>query len=111
MKTLRIILALSTGLVLGSTSAALAQGAPVPQAWVSAADLDLGREAGAREFLKRVSRAAGRICGGPDIRAHQQRAFKQCRDETIADAVGSVSSPMLTAVHRNDQRAIVLARR
>ena len=66
---------------------------------VSYADLDLGRDAGARALLTRINGAAKRVCGpAPD--PHQSHAaFKKCIDHAVDHAVTEVNRPTVNALH------------
>ena len=104
--------------LLGPASAALLFLAVNPaQAWQSSperqlirtervtyADLDLSRQADARILLGRIKKAAFRACGG-DPRRHPtytlmprrtEMAFKDCREDAIARAIGSIDAPVLS---------------
>ena len=78
---------------------------------VSYADLRIEREADARTLLRRITRAADRVCGEPDISIGRKNAVRACRDEAVEGAVRKVRSPMLTAVHSGDPITVLLARR
>ena len=64
------------------------------------ADLDIGREPGAKELLRRIQSAATMACGGePDFRQLGPLAdFQRCRKAALANAVAKVDAPMLTAM-------------
>ncbi|WP_129643136.1 UrcA family protein [Peristeroidobacter agariperforans] len=105
--------------IIGPASAALLLLAvnPAAQAWQSSpekqmvrtervtyADLDLSRQADAQVLLGRIKKAAYRACGG-DPRRHPtytltprrtEMAFKDCREDAIARAIGSIDAPVLS---------------
>jgi UrcA family protein len=71
---------------------------------VAYADLDLTREADVQLLLGRIENAAYRACGG-DPRQHPSHSviprrteavFKECREEAIARAVGTINAPALS---------------
>jgi len=69
------------------------------QVTVSSAGLDLGTPAGAKAYLDRLTRAAGRACGGradsdPLFQGAAQ-AFQLCRTEAVAGAIAHSRSPLL----------------
>ena len=66
---------------------------------VSYADLDLGRDAGARVLLSRINGAAKRVCG-PVPEMHEPKApFKKCVDRAVDHAVTEVNRPTVNALH------------
>lgn len=74
--------------------------APAPESIaVRYGDLDLGDAHDAQLMLRRVKRAADRVCGA-DI-ASQYRAeirrFKSCQQSTIATAVVNLDAPLVSA--------------
>jgi len=111
--TLLTTAALACGLI-ASSGVARAQpglsGEEAASVTVRYADLDVDRPAGAEILLRRITLAAGRVCGGqPDARAWgHNRAFTACRDATVARAVARVGAPALLARH---QERFVLAQR
>jgi UrcA family protein len=64
-------------------------------------DLDLSREADARQMLARLGVAADRACGGrPPQNMHPAEAalaadYRQCRDRALAAAAAALKSPAL----------------
>jgi UrcA family protein len=66
---------------------------------VSSKGLDLTTEAGATQFLDRLSRAASAACGGyPDpspIITDAPRRFRLCREKAVAGAVAQSQSELL----------------
>lgn len=69
---------------------------------VAYGDLDLRTSAGAERFLQRLKNAAIRVCGGrPDIRdLREQRAFKDCVDRNMDNAVAQIRAPRVTELHQ-----------
>ncbi len=66
---------------------------------VSYADLDLGRDAGARALLVRLNGAAKRVCG-PAPESHEPKGpFKKCVDRAVDHAVAEVNRPTVNALH------------
>ncbi len=66
---------------------------------VTYADLDLGRDAGARALLVRITGAARRVCG-PAPETHESAApFKKCVDRAVDHAVTEVNRPTVNALH------------
>ena len=95
-------LALSTSLVAYSASAE-------PKAktqTVNFADLDLSKAAGAQTLYKRIKAAARHVCGPIDNYTFvtPAKAFRECYDKAIADAVAQIDRPSLTALHREEAR-------
>ena len=103
-----------------ATAQAQAQPQPQPvtiQVRVSTEGLDMSSDAGARAFLGRISRAAGKACGGsqPEVSAlmvAQARAFQGCRRGALAATVAQSRSSALQRVFAEQTgQATVLARR
>jgi len=69
---------------------------------VAYGDLDLSTSEGAERFLVRLRTAAIRVCGGrPDLRdLEARRAFKECVDRNMNNAVAQLRAPRVTALHR-----------
>lgn len=67
----------------------------ITTATVNYSDLNLKNAAGARALYQRLKNAAERVCSGD----HHNRAWQQCYDTALADAVRSVGAPTLLAVH------------
>lgn len=69
---------------------------------VSYADLDLSKPAGAQTLYKRIQKAARRVCGPVDNYTFitPAKAFRQCYEQSIAEAVAQVDRPSLTALHK-----------
>jgi UrcA family protein len=66
---------------------------------VSYRDLDLSSLEGARTLYRRIQSAAKQVCGYQDADLIEQSIWRSCYRNAIADAVGKVNSPLLTAVH------------
>ena len=100
MKTsARFAVALSTALLLGGSTAAL--GAPslvgaIATKTVRFVDLDISTADGAQTLYERIVVAARSVCRDTDARLE-----RDCRARAIADAVGRVGSPLLSAAHRS----------
>lgn len=67
---------------------------------VSSQGLDLTTEAGAAQFLTRLSHAAAEVCGGhPDpspLRVHDAaRTYRQCQDKALSQVVAQSQMPLL----------------
>ena len=63
-------------------------------------DLQLSREADARELLGRIGRAGTKVCRR-DGEKGMTREIAQCRREAISKAVQDVHAPTLTAVYQS----------
>jgi UrcA family protein len=79
---------------------------------VDYSDLDIQKEADARELLERLNRAAFKACGG-EPRWHPQydfiprrvtRVFRECREAAVAQAVSEVDARALWAAFANSER-------
>ena len=95
--------AVCTSLVAYTASAAEPK---VKSLAVSYADLDLSKPAGAQTLYKRIKAAARHVCGPTDQYTFvtSASAFRQCFNKAVADAVGQVDRPSLTALHREESR-------
>jgi len=72
-----------------------------PDITVAYADLDIGTEQGASRLLKRLERAASRVCAPLDNGAIGARAnATDCRRQLTDAAVRKVDHPMLLAVYK-----------
>jgi UrcA family protein len=67
-------------------------------------DLDLSRPAGAQVMMRRIRFAATEACGGlPFINeVRERKAFKVCLRQTMADAVGGLGAPLVTAAFHKE---------
>jgi UrcA family protein len=70
-------------------------------------DLDLSREADARQLLGRIGRAGTKVCRFEGEKVIN-REVARCRREAISRAVSDVRAPTLTAVYRG-ARSLQLA--
>ena len=71
-------------------------------AHVSYGDLNLRSEAGALILLSRLSRATDIVCGGrPGYgqMAARARAWRQCREQSLSEAVVSVGAPVVSRLY------------
>ena len=60
---------------------------------------ELANEAGARQLLERLDRAARRACRNDGPALNAGRNSRACRDAARDEAVRKVNAPMLTAVN------------
>jgi UrcA family protein len=89
--------------------AATAESAETVTATVSIADLDLSSPAGAATLYKRIKSAARKVCGPQTLRPlnavpKQQRTWRDCFEEAVADAVSRANKPLLTALHTEESK-------
>jgi UrcA family protein len=85
---------------------------------VSSQGLDLTTEAGAAQFVKRLSHAASAVCGGhPDpspLRANDAaRDYRQCQEKALSEVVAQSQWPLVQqqyAAARHDGSARLAAR-
>jgi UrcA family protein len=70
-------------------------------------DLDLSREAGARELLGRIGRASTKVCRIDGEKGISKEALR-CRREAMSKAVKDVHAPTLTALYQGG-RTVQLA--
>ena len=71
---------------------------------VSYGDLDLSKPAGAQTLYKRIKAAAVRVCARNDNYSilEGRRAWHECYDTAVANAVYQIDRPTLTALHREE---------
>ena len=62
-------------------------------------DLDLSTPHGAKVLYRRIRAAAREVCGYGGANLLEQSLWKDCYHHAIADAVGKVNNPGVTAVH------------
>jgi UrcA family protein len=100
MKRTLIAVALAIASVSTTTNGALANDQR-PQIDVPYGDLNLANPTGAQVMLRRIAKAAEFVCGGrPDMREMSNRTvFKRCVRIAVADAVGQLNAPLVTALH------------
>lgn len=89
---------------------ALAQAGAIPAVKVQYSKATLKHEAGARALYAKLQGAARRACGEADGRdLRMVRAVNECQDEAVANAVASIGSTMLAAVHSQETGGTRLA--
>jgi UrcA family protein len=88
----------TTVCLLGITPAWSAQ-PQAPSVTVSFRDLDLSNPAGATTLYRRIKSAAKQVCGYEGTDLISKSIWNGCYTTAIADAVGKVNSPLLTAIH------------
>jgi UrcA family protein len=97
MKILFAIAAMAVSTVL-FVSATPVQAASITRyALVDYSDLNLSREAGARELIRRLESAAWRACGGTPI-SNDYRAWtahRACTKNAMNDAVADIDQPLV----------------
>ena len=86
-------------MVLTAATASAAQSVG-PDVAVRYSDLDITTVAGAEKLYARIQQAAAQVCPTADSKwLAKYVAVVRCRNEVIAHAVRSVSSPQVTAVY------------
>ena len=101
MKTgIRTSIAAVMGLtVLAAAAAPASAGQYVgPDVAVHYADLDITTAAGAEALYERIQQAAARVCPDSKLLVQNMTAIR-CRNEVVARAVSSLSSPRVTAIY------------
>jgi UrcA family protein len=66
---------------------------------VSYADLDITTTAGATALHRRIKSAAKEVCGYEGTSLVEMDLWQRCVQGAVDDAVASVNSPLLAAVH------------
>jgi UrcA family protein len=79
---------------------------------VSYRDLDLSTPHGAKVLYRRIQAAAREVCGYRGAGLLEQSVWEGCYRNAIANAVGKVNNPLVTAVHtgRPAAKTAVLAK-
>ena len=112
MKSIRIIALVTAALVTAAVNPAYAgsDSEEIRQERVSFKDLNINEEAGARKLLSRIQSAARRVCQESRF-ADTAREYRECREETVKNAVAKVNRPMLTAALSGKPQETQLASR
>lgn len=69
---------------------------PRPVVVVSAGDLRLDTEHGARTMLRRLEAAATKVCGGWPTELDRFAAFKTCYDQMLVAGVKATGAPLVS---------------
>lgn len=106
MKRTLIAVALALASVSITTNGAVA-GDQRPQIDVPYGDLNLANPTGAQVMLRRIAKAAEFVCGGrPELREMSDRSvFKRCVRIAVAEAVGQLNAPLVTALNEGRELA------
>jgi UrcA family protein len=109
------ILMLSAVLAMSVLSLGACAGAPSAQAIrnqmvVEVSDLDPHSEQGAILVLRRITAAAGKLCGGsPTFSSYTgalDSTFSECRDTAVRQAISQLNAPLVARVYRETQPAL-----
>lgn len=78
---------------------------------ISYSDLDLTRQAGIETLYKRINWAARAACGPASLHKYDaflssRKAWRECVDRAIANAVEDIDEPKLTALHVERSRRV-----
>lgn len=101
LKTLSLVGAIVFGILTAQTAAAERGLRHERTTTVRAADLDLSREADARELYDRIRSAARRLCMAQESSADPRKASRRrsCIQAAVDAAIERANVPLLTAVH------------
>jgi UrcA family protein len=69
-------------------------------------DLNLSTIEGAITLYERLKGAARTVCDGPLTGVAAYREWRSCYEAAMADAVATVNSPLLTALHRGPNKVV-----
>lgn len=100
-RSLRVLAALACAVSAPSAIAASVHDEPEAMT-VSYADLDLSNEEGAEALYRRIRSAARTVCDvsvSRDLR--EIRLARDCYDAAVTEAVATLDTPLVTALHRN----------
>jgi UrcA family protein len=103
-------IALSAAAAVLASPAAPAATPAIGTLTVHYGDVDLSTTEGAATLYRRLQGAARFVCGESDSSLAQQRSWNDCYRRAVADAVGTVDNPRLTALyHEHSGAAAVTA--
>jgi UrcA family protein len=106
------MLAATAAMALGGSAVAQSTDSDAPiSVTVGYGDLNLASEAGAKAMVIRIQSAARRACGdAPDFRDLSRVAFyARCRSDTVARAVRTLDSPLVTALAGQPAHTVALS--
>jgi UrcA family protein len=89
------------GVSAGSTGTSHAAGVSV-----NYRDLNLSTIEGAITLYERLKGAARTVCDGPPTGVAAYQEWRSCYEAAMADAVATVNSPLLTALHRGPNKVV-----
>jgi UrcA family protein len=98
-------IALSAAAAVLASPAAPAATPAIGTLTVHYGDVDLSTTEGAATLYRRLQGAARFVCGESDSSLAQQRSWNDCYRRAVADAVGTVDNPRLTALYREHSGA------
>jgi len=99
--------ALAFAVVLGLLgSAQVLADEPARSIRVGYGDLDLNTQAGAATLYNRIRGAARTVCGYEGSTFTDQAIWRSCFSGAVSDAVATVNSPRLTALHQGKSPAV-----
>jgi UrcA family protein len=113
----RSFIAMAAGLTLiaGQAHADPSSGSQTISIKVTYADLDLSTDAGAREVLRRLERAARTACGGrPEFGPFMLglvQPWEACRAGAVRGAVEAIGRPTVSRLYTGEQQRLASARR
>lgn len=102
--------ALSTLALIGTAQVLAGELSTTRSIRVGYADLDIASSAGAASLYRRIKGAARDVCGYQGHSLVEIKQWQLCVQGAVADAVATVNSPLLTAMHSSkDGHATVTA--
>ncbi|HEX7236955.1 MAG TPA: UrcA family protein [Gammaproteobacteria bacterium] len=101
--TARLVLSLSTLMLLCGAAQAADRVGDIPTKTVSFRDLDLSTVVGAQALFGRIEAAAREVCRGTEL-----ADYDACRARAIEGAVKDVGSPLLSAASRSAVEELAL---
>ena len=104
----------AVAVVVGLAGGAVNANAQTPdqERHVSYSDLDLNDNSDARRMLRRIERAARSACddrGARHMRAVERADARACVNTATEQAVASLDSPLVTALHQGDELPVQTA--
>ena len=100
--TLVLLIGAGTGApAMATVSQSLSAPAETHQVRVHYGDLNVSSATGAAELYRRISFAAHEVCGDVTISSYLNlsRAYRECRQTAMEEAVAKVDRPKLTALY------------
>jgi|HubBroStandDraft_3_1064219.scaffolds.fasta_scaffold23914_3 UrcA family protein len=98
-------IALSAAAAVLASPAASAATPAIGTLTVRYRDVDLSTTQGAATLYRRLQGAARFVCGESDNSLAQQRSWNDCYRRALADAVGTIDNPRLSALYREHSGA------
>jgi UrcA family protein len=108
LRSVALVTALS---LVGGAQALAAEPADTHSKTINYQDLNLSTVAGASALYRRIKWAARDVCGYEGRSLPEVNLWQRCVQGAITDAVTTVNSPLLTAVHAGNSGDVAMTAR